>query len=287
MLSCSGNPLQIFLRLDGVIAMDIVKRIGLLLAVAAVGLACTETAVGQRLYWVQATDPLPKLRMMTTSGTGLTTSSLQSASLPHGIALNESLSRLFWTSGAYNRAHISEASESFSRFDTLPNGGAESSFQGVALDTNAGKVYWTTSRIADGCSVRRANLDGSGEELLVSDPPNGPQNLRGIALDPGANIMYWADFGTGVIRKSTMDGLNPGNFLTGLSGPVGIALDITGGTIYWSEANAHAIRCARLDGTSITTLVSGPASPQYLVIDPQGQYALLDRTRGKRAREDS
>ncbi len=240
-----------------------------LLALAVAGLVCAEAVDAQQLYWVQASYPSPNIRMMDIDGKGLTTSSVGPGTLPHGLALNGILSRLFWASGVYEGAHLFSASQTFSRFDTLPNGEGESSFQGVALDTLGGKVYWTTSRISEGCSVRRANLDGTGEETLVSYPPNAPQNLRGIALDVDANTMYWADFGTGVISRSALNGSNPENFLTGLAGPVGIALDVAGGRIFWSEANSHAIRRATLDGTTTTTLVSGLGSPQYLVIDPK------------------
>jgi hypothetical protein len=83
------------------------------------------------------------------------------------------------------------------------------------------------------------------------------------------NLMYWADFGTGVIRRSTLDGANTQDLVTGLAGPVGIALDISGGRIYWCEANAHAIRRADLDGTSPVTVLSGLLRPQYLTLDPR------------------
>ncbi len=236
--------------------------------IGALALLFTGRVQAQHLYWVQAGYSAPKIRMMTPDGKGLTSVALTPGSLPHGLSLTRQPSLLIWASGVYQNAHLFSVSPTFSRIDSLANGGGESSFQGVAVDTVNGKVYWTTSSIAQGCSIRRANLDGSGEDSLISYPANGPENLRGIALDLVHHTMYWTDFGAGIVRRATLDGANPQDVVAGLDGPLGIAVDVPGGKIYWCEANAHAIRSATLDGASVTTLVSGIFSPQYLAIDP-------------------
>ena len=58
---------------------------------------------------------------------------------------------------------------------------------GIALDPDAGKMYWTDYRTD---KIQRANLDGSQVEDLVTTGLSGPS---GIALDPGAGKMYWTD----------------------------------------------------------------------------------------------
>ena len=57
---------------------------------------------------------------------------------------------------------------------------------GLALDEAAGKIYWLHGSTPG--LVRRANLDGGAQELLVS----GLRNPRGLALDPAGGKMYWA-----------------------------------------------------------------------------------------------
>jgi hypothetical protein len=243
-------------------------------------LASKEMADGQQIYWVQSTFEGAKIRTCDTLGIGLSSASLANGSLPHGLALHRRSSSLFWGSGAYNLAHIVRTAQTFATSDTLANGGLGSSIQGVALDTVAGKVYWTTSRIGQGCSVRRANLDGTGEEVLLSYAPNGVQNLRGIALDLQHQRMYWSDLGAGVIRSATLDGASPQDILTGLAGPIGVALDVPGGRVYWCEGNGHVIKRANLDGSSPSTIVSGIGSPQYVAVDRQSKMIVWTELRG-------
>jgi hypothetical protein len=243
------------------------RRFGSSVCVIVFMLTSAVMADGQVIYWVQASYGGAKIRMCDTVGNSLSTASLAPFSLPHGLALHARSSSLFWGSGTYAMAHIVRTAQTFTTSDTLPNGGLGSSFQGVALDTMAGKVYWTTSKIGQGCSVRRANLDGTGEETLISYAPGGVQNLRGIALDLLHHKMYWSDFGAGVIRSASLDGADVQDILAGLAGPVGVALDVTGGRVYWCEANGHVLKRANLDGSLPSTIVSGIGSPQYLAVD--------------------
>ena len=261
------------------------RRFGSTLCVIVFMLTFVEMADGQQIFWVQASFGGPKIRTCDSVGNSLSTASLAPAALPHGLALHQRSSSLFWGSGAYTLAHIVRTTQTFSPSDTLPNGGLGSSIQGVALDTVAGKVYWTTSRIGQGCSVRRANLDGTGEDTLISYAPNGIHNLRGIALDLEHHTMYWSDPGAGVIRSATLDGANPQDILTGLAGPIGVALDVLGGRVYWCEANGHVIKRANLDGSLPSTIVSTIGSPQYVAVDRQSNTVfwteLGARGRGK------
>jgi hypothetical protein len=245
------------------------RRFGSAVCVIALLLTSVAMADGQQIYWVQASFGEAKIRMCDTAGNVLSTALLAPGSLPQGLALHVRTSSLFWGSGAYVNAHIVRTPQTFSTSDPLPGGGSGSFIQGVALDTVAGKVYWTTSYVQLGCTVRRANLDGTGEDTLIAYAPNGIQNLRGIALDLQHHTMYWSDFGAGVIRSATLDGANVQDILTGLAGPVGIAVDAAGGSLYWCEANGHVIKRANLDGSLPSTIVSGIGSPQYIAVDHQ------------------
>ncbi len=77
---------------------------------------------------------------------------------------------------------------------------------GVAIDAGAGRAYWCHGAFNDG-RIRRANLDGSGQALLVS----GLKNARGLALDLVAGKMYWSNSPAagnagGLIERANLDG---------------------------------------------------------------------------------
>src|SRR5262249_33725029 len=71
---------------------------------------------------------------------------------------------------------------------------------------------------ADGSGdIRRANLDGSDQQILVTR-----QNLpQGLALDLAGGQMYWTDnpLGTGDIRRANLDGTDQQTLISGLNGP--------------------------------------------------------------------
>jgi Low-density lipoprotein receptor repeat class B len=99
--------------------------------------------------------------------------------------------------------------------------------------------------------IRRANLDGTGEQILARQLP-GP---AGIALDVAAGQMYWTDFVGGDIRRGNLDGSGQQTLVSGLSPPAGIDLDLAGRKMYWTDGNGD-IRRANLDGTSQEILVT-------------------------------
>jgi hypothetical protein len=131
---------------------------------------------------------------------------------------------------------------------------------GVALDTANGKMYWN-----DRQGVKRANLDGSGEELLTKGAAGGF-----IALDLVAQRMYWVS--AGAIKSAAMEA-NPTmtDVVKGQSAPFGLAVDDAGGKLYWLEiSEKNEIRRANLDGSEIQTLLVRPGAgfEGGLAIDP-------------------
>jgi hypothetical protein len=135
------------------------------------------------------------------------------------------------------------------------------------VDGSAGKVYWSR-----GAEIRRANLDGSDNELLL-DAQGTPQYL---VLDPPNGWLYvafWSgtDGDTGMIRRVDLDGLNQQVVIANIrNGPIGIAVDVAGGKIYWTRNNDAAqtgrIQRANLDGTDVETLLAG-IDPSSIALD--------------------
>jgi len=121
-------------------------------------------------------------------------------------------------------------------------------------------MYW-----ADLTSVRRANLNGSNVEILVTPSPV-EAFLQGFALDLTNNKMYWSNPISNIIRRANLDGSDVEDLVS--TNARSIDLDVANGKMYWIDAGS--IRRSNLDGTSIET-VTGFGDNKYgraLALDP-------------------
>lgn len=93
----------------------------------------------------------------------------------------------------------------------------------IALDVAGNMMYWVEN---GGGPVRRANLNGTDDEIIV---PAAPSNRIGIALDLFEQRVYWADSGTSaagnLIQSANLDGSSLESVITGIR-PFGLALEI-------------------------------------------------------------
>lgn len=137
----------------------------------------------------------------------------------------------------------------------------------LAIDRTGGKMYWTDWPSVT-AHIKRANLDGSGVETLLS----GLSGPWGIALDVAAGKMYWTEFSTKKIRRADLDGSSVEDLVTsGLSYPMGIALDVGSGKMYWADGATEysaKIQRANMDGSGVETLVEDPLiAPEAIALD--------------------
>jgi hypothetical protein len=126
-------------------------------------------------------------------------------------------------------------------------------------------IYWSSYQ-ANG-AIRIGGLDGTGAGNLFA-PESSPE---GIAIDPAAGKMYWADTTSGAIRVANLDGSGVQNLYTGESQASGVAIDPATGKIYWADAinRTGAIRVGNLDGSgSAQDLFSNESYPVGVTIDP-------------------
>lgn len=135
---------------------------------------------------------------------------------------------------------------------------------GIALDLVSGtqRIYWTTSR-----HVMRSLLNGTSSAALID---GGATNTTGaIAVDPANNRVYWANITDGTIRRSDLDGSNPGTLLTLTSGwdCVGLAIDTSASAserIFFTEYKTvtpeqRRVRRVGTDGASLYTIAENSA----------------------------
>ena len=144
--------------------------------------------------------------------------------------------------------------------------------RGIAIDSANGKMYWSTSTTQFKGDIRRANLDGSDVEVVISslDEQFKPAD---IALDIEAGYIYWTDYVVDIVRRSTFTALHPEPlFVPPINhNPRGIALDLVSGHVYWGQdtdiitSNSDLMRM-NLDGSNPATVLAGPGLINSIVL---------------------
>jgi low density lipoprotein receptor-related protein 5/6 len=198
-------------------------------------------------------------------GSRLQTLQSEPAGFEDGLALDVAGGRMFWTdtnASVIASANLNGTGEQI----VLDDFGQEP--LGIALDVAAGKMYWT-----DREGVKRANLDGTGSELVTKEPARGFP-----ALDLTARRIYWADWPSGTVKSAAMSPeAAVTNVVTKQPAPFGVGVDHAGGKVYWIELDLNKktrekdeIRRANLDGSEVQTLVERPGAgfEGGLAIDP-------------------
>ena len=197
---------------------------------------------------------------------------------PEGIALDTAAGKMYWTKWNGFVGKIQRSDLDGSNPETIVVTGREHP-RGIALDLDADKVYYTgNSRYFDfeigewwNGGVKRANLDGSSpEDLVWEEWQLAP--MVDIALNVSAGTMFWADGES--IRRANLDGTGNSpclriNSVDGIN-TVDIVLDVPGGRIYWSDS--QGIHRADLDCSKRETLVTfdGQPVPRSLAVDLKG-----------------
>ena len=89
-----------------------------------------------------------------------------------------------------------------------------------------------------------------------------------MAIDPATGKIYWADFGSGLIRTGNLNGTSASTVFKGEGGPLGLTIDAAAGKLYWSDDSSGLIRVGNLNGTGARDLFTGEMGPTGLAIDP-------------------
>lgn len=227
---------------------------------------------------------------------------------------------IYWTDDLANK--IQRSDEDGSNIEDVLTG--LNAPTGLAIDTSAGKLYWTNGSgqikrsNLDGTDIEvvftdlsavfdvkldttagkvywnnltfndisRTNLDGSGREIVLT-ASGRPAYL---SLDTGAGQIYFPDYDGGAVSRGNFDGSGYVQLVTGQGNPIGSALDLAAGKIYWSDgAVGDSIRRANLDGSGVEVVVSGLLAPQDLAVDSANgklYWAAADASKIQRASLD-
>ena len=152
---------------------------------------------------------------------------------------------------------------------------------GIAIDSATGTMYWANfGGFADYCygqlqtpdTISFAKLDGTGGGTLNTSGATvlGPD---GVAIDPAAGRLYWANEFGNTISYANLDGSGGHDLNTAgatMNCPAGLAIDPAGGRVYWTNLDGNKISYANLNGTGGGDLPTGAATvngPWGLAID--------------------
>ncbi len=133
---------------------------------------------------------------------------------------------------------------------------AEERPDGLAVDPNAGYVYWSETVYHD--VVKRAKYDGSGEEILYGGT-FAMVAPKGMSLDLNTKKLYFVDLmNTGKILRCNLDGTNLETLVAGAEngvtdGILDIDLDLVNNKMYWVIRGG--VMRADLDGSNIEVVV--------------------------------
>ena len=116
---------------------------------------------------------------------------------------------------------------------------------GVAVDVEAGHVYWTNMGVPslDDGSVERIDLDGRNRVTIV--PPGGTHTPKQLHLDTVDRKLYWGDREGMRVMRCDLDGSHLETLVETGSSPedqrdetrwcVGVAIDHVKGHAYWTQ----------------------------------------------------
>src|SRR6201993_2850202 len=116
---------------------------------------------------------------------------------------------------------------------------------GIAVDTQAGHIYWTNMGIPpvnDG-SIERADLDGGNRKVIV--PQGVTYTPKQLPLDKDSSKLYWCDREGMRVMRANLDGSHVETLVETGRGDkdvrdqtrwcVGITIDPKLGKIYWTQ----------------------------------------------------
>jgi DNA-binding beta-propeller fold protein YncE len=174
---------------------------------------------------------------------------------------------LYW-GWAYipNNTAVADSGIAFTSLDgssggNLPLAGATAEHPlGDAIDAATGTIYWVnfgssisycSGALAGGNTISYAKLNGSGSGTLNTSGAtvSGPD---GLAIDPTAGRVYWANDHANSISFAALDGTGGHNLNTAgatVSCPAGVAVDPALGKIFWTNYSGNTISYANLDGS--------------------------------------
>jgi len=178
-------------------------------------------ALAGKLY-VAVQGLTPALQRANLDGTGLEPLITTGILHPAGLALDVGAGKLYFVDDSLDA--VFSASLDGSNLTNLNIAGVDAPID-ISFDPLEGKLYWSELG-APGARIRRANLDGSGvEDIVTTTSAPGFSTPHGLEVDVDGRVLYFVDGGVnGSILRANLDGSAPVPVLLGLNEPTGLTL---------------------------------------------------------------
>ena len=163
---------------------------------------------GSKLYWVDAANRLQRANL---DGSGIE-NVLRNLSDPQDIVFAGG--NVYWIGNGAGTDTLSFITLTDPKKVIHPIAATSGTYGGLAVGGN--KVYWTVQTSDTHGTLRAANLDGTGEKELRTDPIWGAP--VGIAVDTARSRLYWTD-AVGRLQRSNLDASGIHNVAKGLGRP--------------------------------------------------------------------
>ena len=222
---------------------------------------------GGKIYWTGLNWPrsvgIPEIRRGNSDGSAVELLVETGLSKPASIAVDGRGGKIYWVNSGNNkilRANL--------------NGGAaeELAVHGkpreIEVDSESGKMYWLDAS----SGIHRANLDGTGVEVLIADIGNA----QGLGVDPVGQKIYWSAykrwwlFSTQSIQVADFDGGNHETVVEVRRENTSwrdVEIDGIHKKVYWVGRSSGLILRANLDGTKVERVVSNLVNPKGIALD--------------------
>lgn len=204
---------------------------------------------GGKIYWSEGS----KIKRANLDGTAIETLATASQGLFTSLALDPFYDKLYYLNRYGIDDDVHRMNLDGSGDETLFTVHPETSYMAsdIQVDGSGGFLYWTNTNGTS--SIERANVDGSGRQVLVSSAGINPMSLR---LDPITSKLYWtANDSSDSIQRSDLDGSNQEVLVTGVALARGFDIDLTYYKLVWANgSNGGSIQRADLNGSNMETL---------------------------------
>jgi hypothetical protein len=233
------------------------------------GLAVDTT--GGKLYWSDVNVPV--IRRANLDGSDVEDIVTTNLEFPSAIALDLTNGKLYWGNQSDKNGAIWRANLDGSGIEFVL---ATAFHRGLEVEPATGKLYWTTSLTQFKGDIRRANLDGSEQEIVVQsdDPEFKPAAIAlHLTAEPEDSMIYWTDYVFDVVRRAELHagaGIEDLFFPPINHNPRGIALDLEVAgeeKVYWGQdtgiiTDESNLNRMDLDGADPETVMMPVSCPQ-------------------------
>jgi DNA-binding beta-propeller fold protein YncE len=162
-----------------------------------------------KIYWADFGDNKIEFANLNGSGGGVLNTAPAPVNVPEGVAVDDATGRIYWANCGTtappncNGAGAGANTIGFANLNGTGGGGTLDTAPvtpnrpvGVAVDAASGQIFWansgTTGPFANTITFANVNDTGAGGTLNTAPVPvDDPQ---GVAIDPAAGKVYWANF---------------------------------------------------------------------------------------------